>query len=534
MNSLNKLSDGRLVEIRTQGQDIFFMTLDWMEKHPDLVEVIADVSIVTILAVSIYFFRRYRWRRGQRKDLEKQVGEFQSQISELQDKIVTLEALELKMLETTRDGGDGNGSVRIWMDGAFDMMHYGHMNAFRKGKVLGTYLIVGVNSDESIAECKGPPVLNMKERMAMVHGVKWVDQVVTEVPYVLTDKYLREIIEKYQIDYVVHGDDPCIVDGKDVYEGAKRINKYRSIPRTDGVSTTDIVGRMLLLTRNHHNSHTRRGGGGGGGARPRSLSHLASIGGADGGDEDDATSESESDLDDDDVDGDDRSVLSSALQNAGSDLISRHSHFLTTSHILTQFSAGVKAPEKGSKVVYIAGSWDMFHAGHLVTLQLAREQGDYLVVGVHNDAVVNTRKGSNLPIMSMQERVLSVSGCKWCDDVLLDAPAIITEEVIAHLKIDIVCHIRMPSASSGQAQEMEYPHSKYSSDPYAVARAMGKLVVLEAPTTFGDLHVHAITGRIQTQRERYEEKITRKKKQEQDYYDNKFGAKADNGGGDGK
>lgn len=36
--------------------------------------------------------------------------------------------------------------VRIWMDGAFDMMHYGHMNAFRQGKSLGTKLIVGVNS----------------------------------------------------------------------------------------------------------------------------------------------------------------------------------------------------------------------------------------------------------------------------------------------------------------------------------------------------------------------------------------------------
>ena len=27
--------------------------------------------------------------------------------------------------------------VRIWMDGAFDMMHFGHMNAFRLGKALG-------------------------------------------------------------------------------------------------------------------------------------------------------------------------------------------------------------------------------------------------------------------------------------------------------------------------------------------------------------------------------------------------------------
>lgn len=48
-----------------------------------------------------------------------------------------------------------NKEIRIWMDGAFDMMHYGHMNAFRQGKAVGTYLIVGVNNDESITQCKG-------------------------------------------------------------------------------------------------------------------------------------------------------------------------------------------------------------------------------------------------------------------------------------------------------------------------------------------------------------------------------------------
>lgn len=36
------------------------------------------------------------------------------------------------------------------MDGCFDLMHYGHMNAFRQGKALGTHLVVGVNSDETI------------------------------------------------------------------------------------------------------------------------------------------------------------------------------------------------------------------------------------------------------------------------------------------------------------------------------------------------------------------------------------------------
>lgn len=54
------------------------------------------------------------------------------------------------------------------------------------------------------------------------------------------------------LDYVIHGDDPCIVDGKDVYETAKKAGKYQSIPRTEGVSTTDIVGRILLMNKDHH------------------------------------------------------------------------------------------------------------------------------------------------------------------------------------------------------------------------------------------------------------------------------------------
>ena len=64
----------------------------------------------------------------------------------------------------------------------------------------------------------------------------------------MTPKYLNMIIEKYDIDYVVHGDDPCIVNGEDVYGHVKKIKKFKSIPRTEGVSTTDIVGRMLLCT----------------------------------------------------------------------------------------------------------------------------------------------------------------------------------------------------------------------------------------------------------------------------------------------
>ena len=71
--------------------------------------------------------------------------------------------------------------IRIWMDGAFDMMHYGHVNAFRQGRSLGTHLVVGVNDDESITRCKGPPVMDNAERIAMVEGCKFVDEVVPNV-----------------------------------------------------------------------------------------------------------------------------------------------------------------------------------------------------------------------------------------------------------------------------------------------------------------------------------------------------------------
>jgi cytidyltransferase-like protein len=218
------------------------------------------------------------------------------------------------------------------MDGAFDMMHYGHMNAFRKGRAMGTTLVVGVNSDESVTQCKGAPVMNdavwgahphtkptsISLYFPLIfltyigtdgHGQRmqicgWgstllslvffyitlspslFSQVVPNVPYVMNDKYLKWVIEEYRIDYVVHGDDPCIVDGRDVYESAQkmgektpkltptppslphlfgaRINtllslsgKYLTIPRTEGISTTDIVGRMLLMTRNHHSASFR-------------------------------------------------------------------------------------------------------------------------------------------------------------------------------------------------------------------------------------------------------------------------------------
>ena len=300
-------------------------------------------------------------------------------------------------------------------------MHYGHMNAFRLGRSLGTYLIVGVNSDESITQCKGPPLMNDEERLTMVEGCKFVDEVVPNCPYIMTSEYLEYIFNTYQVDYVVHGDDPCIVNGKDVYASAKKRGRYRSIPRTEGVSTTDIVGRMLLMTKEHH-MRRRRGDSVGSGV---SVSEMV-----EGAEEEERGDESDSEILNED----------SEYGGAYGVPLGNQSKFLTTTNLLRLFSAGVTPPQEGMKVVYVDGAWDMFHCGHVQFLKEASKRGDYLIVGIHSDATVNKRRGGNLPLMNLHERVLSVLGCKYASDVLIDAPAEITPDMIASLKISEVVH----------------------------------------------------------------------------------------------
>ncbi|PVU99778.1 hypothetical protein BB559_000419 [Furculomyces boomerangus] len=138
--------------------------------------------------------------------------------------------------------------VRIWVDGCFDMMHFGHANALRQAKEMGDVLVVGVHSDAEIEKNKGPCIMHEDERYKAVAGCKWVDQVVKDAPYVTT----LEELEEHNIDFVVHGDDiTTAADGTDCYELVKKAGKYKECKRTVGVSTTEIVGRMLLLTKDH-------------------------------------------------------------------------------------------------------------------------------------------------------------------------------------------------------------------------------------------------------------------------------------------
>ena len=71
---------------------------------------------------------------------------------------------------------------------------------------------MGVNSSSTIEQAKGaPPLLTDEERCAAVKACRFVDDVVPHVPYVMNEAYVRDLLENKGIDYIVHGDDPCIV-----------------------------------------------------------------------------------------------------------------------------------------------------------------------------------------------------------------------------------------------------------------------------------------------------------------------------------
>lgn len=84
--------------------------------------------------------------------------------------------------------------------------------------------------------------------MIMVRAVKWVDDIIPDAPYAITEEFMNKLFTEYNIDYIIHGDDPCLLpDGTDAYALAKKAGRYKQIKRTEGVSTTDIVGTTSTL-----------------------------------------------------------------------------------------------------------------------------------------------------------------------------------------------------------------------------------------------------------------------------------------------
>jgi len=213
--------------------------------------------------------------------------------------------------------------------------------------------------------------MTQEERFAVVESCKWVDEVTLDAPYTTT----LATLDKFDIDFCVHGEDTSYSpDGQDSFAEVKKAGKFKYIKRTAGVSTTDIVGRMLLATKNHFQTTEQ------------------------------AAEEFPEDF---------------KLRTINGSLIS--------SHTIYQFTDG-KVPKPGDVTGYLCGSFDLFHAGHVDVLRRAKEQCDFLIVGVFSDQIVNKQNCknpdslSNAPVMNLNERVLVTLSCKYVDEVIIGPP----------------------------------------------------------------------------------------------------------------
>ncbi|KII64726.1 Ethanolamine-phosphate cytidylyltransferase [Thelohanellus kitauei] len=134
-------------------------------------------------------------------------------------------------------------SRNVWVDGCFDILHYGHINLLNNAGVFGQDLIVGIHSDEQIFENKRYPVFKEHERRETLESIRGVSKVVVGAPYVTSPEWM----ERYGCHLCVHGDDHiCCANGKDPYELVKQVNRYQEVKRTETVSTTEIISRFLF------------------------------------------------------------------------------------------------------------------------------------------------------------------------------------------------------------------------------------------------------------------------------------------------
>lgn len=136
------------------------------------------------------------------------------------------------------------GKTIVYVDVTCDLFHAGHLNFLRQAKAFGDYLIVGVLPDEEVMTYKRRPVMRLKERAAMVRACKYVDEVMEGVPLRRSKEWLIE----NNISYVVHGDDFNPEICSDQYQAAIDLNIFRLVPYTKGVSTSELISRIVDRT----------------------------------------------------------------------------------------------------------------------------------------------------------------------------------------------------------------------------------------------------------------------------------------------
>ena len=343
-----------------------------------------------------------------------------------------------------------------------------------QAKRLGNYLCVGIHTDAEILANKGPTVMSLEERVLAVSACRWANLAVPTAPYVTEPRWM----DLYGCRYVVHGDDITTdASGEDCYRIVKSAGRFRVVKRTPGISTTDLVGRMLLFTKTHHIRDIA-------GELEQDAEKLEMM----------------------------RNYASDAAGVVGNGPpVFNYSPSSSSSRRLVD---GLM-PMGGRRIIYVDGGFDLFSPGHIEFLRLvvgattaAAAAADpdspppYVVAGVHTDRVINHWKGLNYPIMNIFERSMCVLQCRYIDSLMLSAPFVPDGGFLDELArvyggtVEAVYH--GPTAFM-EGEEDTYEEAKRR----GIYREIGG-------HRWADVNAGVIVNRILRERERYEERQRKK------------------------
>jgi glycerol-3-phosphate cytidylyltransferase len=88
------------------------------------------------------------------------------------------------------------------------------------------------------------------------------------------------------------------------------------------------------------------------------------------------------------------------------------------------------------KVGFTASSFDLFHSGHVAMLKEARNNCDFMIVGIQTDPTID-RPEKNQPIQSVFERYVQLEGCKYIDEIIPYATEQDLVDILLTYKIDV-------------------------------------------------------------------------------------------------
>lgn len=142
---------------------------------------------------------------------------------------------------------------RILSTGVFDLFHVGHLRYLQYARRQGAHLTVAVTPNALCRERKGKwPVIDEVQRLEIIRGLGWVDR----AEYMPSSLELTEVAAAWIADWNI---DQVVVGGE--WEGAPRWQRLTPMlaergirvsfaPHTQGISSTEIVNRMLARRRN--------------------------------------------------------------------------------------------------------------------------------------------------------------------------------------------------------------------------------------------------------------------------------------------